>query len=214
MAMRYFWAHLSDVARQFAAVAFSDSAPAETLKLDPDRATQGSMPWLTPHSLEGYDPRDFEFLEPPQQRELQANVEVFQSVARQVGGKSPPSQERRRAAAVALIEILKLLKPHQFHDPEAFRIQVLLERELRDKLPSWVAGFHCETGTDVGDDEAVYIWLNLTKEGAEEKAGSREGMEVCEVVESAVRRLGILRWPYVWFRETPTLAAGPRRQRR
>jgi hypothetical protein len=199
-----FWLNLRTAARHLAPTVAVDSPRADSERLE--RALQSAALWLTPHSVEGYDPRDFAFLAPADIENLTRNVERFRAVAAQVPTGQPASEGRAREAWTALDEVLRLLRPHSFPDAESFKIQYSLEKELRGKLPPWVESFTSETGTDTSEDPALWIWLNVSDEAGKRLAAG-EGRAVREEVESAVRRLGIRRWPYVRF-QTPSELAG------
>ncbi len=98
------------------------------------------------------------------------------------------------------------LNGHQFPYLEAFQIQYRLERQLKGKLPAWIESFNCEIGTDVVGDPAVWVWLNVSQEAAANDLVVKEGEQVRDLVQTAVRRLRVGRWPFVRFRSLAELA--------
>src|SRR5207244_5250542 len=80
---------------------------------------------------------------------------------------STPSLHDALPIWAAFGEILRLLQPHRFRDAESFRTQTLLSRELRGEWPDWVTGLFCETGTDVGGDPAIWIWIRSEEHTSE-----------------------------------------------
>lgn len=207
MAIDLFWRNLRTAAGLFGPLA--ETADADAARLE--RALRGPALWLTPRSVNGFDVRDFDFLEPAQQEALGASVEKFRAVANQVSPKKPASASQKKEAGQAFLEILKILKPDQFIEADAFRIQTLLERELQGKLPSWVKGITCETGTDTGDDPAVWIWLHVTDEATDRGLVAKHAIGILEEAQSAFDRIGSHRWPYILFRNPSELPASGER---
>jgi hypothetical protein len=208
MAIVYFWANLWRAARHFAPALSADSPGIDASTLE--QALQGTSTWLTPRSVDGFDPGDFAFLEPAQQQALNHAVERFRTEASQVPTKNPPSPQQAKEAAAAFLEIVKLLQPNRFHDAETFRIQTLVERELQGKLPPWIESITCKTGIDVSDDPALWVWLNVSQDATAKKLITKEGRGIQEEVVAAIRRLGIPRWPYVRFQSLYELTEIPK----
>jgi len=210
MAIDVFWRNLRTAAGLFGPPSDSAGSPgADAARLE--RALHGAAPWLIPRSVNGFDVRDFDFLEPGQQEALRQAVERFRSVADQVSAKKPATASQKREAGQAFLEILEVLKPDQFIEADGFRIQTLLEKELRGKLPSWVKGISCETGTDTGDDPAVWIWLHVTDEATDRGLVAKHALGILDEVQSAFDRIGSHRWPYIRFRNPSELPASGER---
>jgi hypothetical protein len=204
MAIDDFWLNLRTAASLFAPTATADSARVDAGHVE--RMLRGAAMWLTPGSVDGFDPNDFRFLGEEQQETLRMSIERFRAAASQVPGNEPATRSQAEEGRAAFGEILRILQPHRFRDAESFRTQVLLERELRGQLPRWVTGLSCETGTDVVGDPAVWIWVEVTdaatKKGRIEKAG--QGLH--ERIAAAYRRVGGRRWPFIRFRSPDAFA--------
>src|ERR1700693_6283237 len=86
MALDYFWQNLRTAASLFgppAVSAYSAGVDTEDCGL----RFQSAAHWLNPRSVDGFDPKDFEFLEPEQQEALRQSVEAFRAVAATVPRK-------------------------------------------------------------------------------------------------------------------------------
>jgi hypothetical protein len=200
-----FWVNLRTAVRFLVPTVSTDSPSQDADYLE--RLLQSAAVWLTPRSVDEFEPQDFTFLDPADFEQLCRNVEAFRRVASQVSGDKPASPQQLQEAATAFEQIVRLLRPHQFLDFESFKIQYRLERALRGKLPHWIESFVCQTGTDVGNDPAVWVTLNVSQEAVDKELVVKEGRLVREVVDAAVRRLRVGRWPYVRFQSLDELAA-------
>jgi hypothetical protein len=177
-------------------------------------AQNGSTDWLTPGFLDDFDPQDFAFLEPSDRDQLMRNAETLRRIVSQLPGDRPASEQQLQEAETAVREMIRLLRVQEFLNLEAFKIQYRLERALVGKLPHWIENFVCETGTDVGDDPALWVILNVSQEAVDNDLVVKQGQQVRAVVEAAVRRLRIDRWPYVRFQSLDELAASRKGRRK
>lgn len=204
MAIDDFWLNLRTAASLYSPTVAADSPRVDTGYLE--RMLRGAVMWLTPRSVDGFDPNDFQFLDEDQQARLRAVVERFRAVASSVPGNQPATRPQAEEGRAAFAEILQILQPHRFRDAESFQTQVLLERGLRGQLPRWVTGLFCETGTDVGGDPAVWIWVEVTDDATTKGRIEKEGQGVHELISAAYRRIGGRRWPFIRFRSPDALA--------
>ena len=70
-------------------------------------------------------------------------------------------------------------------------------------LPAWVSGWQVETGIDVADEPAVWVWALLEDEEVDFAARSR----LRDMVRECVRqRAGDAVWAYVRFRDASEMA--------
>jgi hypothetical protein len=197
MAIDEFWRNLQTEASFYAA-----SATADAPYPDPSAVEQllrGAETWLTPQSADGFRIEDFAFLEEERRSVLQENVERFLDVARRVPANKRATRDQVGEGRAAFEAILGVLQPQRFRDAESFRTQVLLERELNGQLPPWVTGIFCETGLDLVGDPAIWIWVDVTDEAVKRKV-AKEGQAIHETIETAYRRIGGRRWPFIRFR--------------
>lgn len=65
--------------------------------------------WLTPLSVEGYDPADFADWPEIERRRLDAEVRAFLSIARQVPPNAPAPRDKSRQARGHLEEVIKIV---------------------------------------------------------------------------------------------------------
>jgi len=211
MAADEFWLNLRTSA-SLIAPSVSTDVPGQNAD-EVERRLREAAIWLTPGTVAGYDPEAFSFLASPERQQLSRAVSDFLDVARQVPGDGPASRPQLRQGWEAFQTLLRLLRPHQFTDFETFKIQYRLERELAGKLPPWVEGLACETGVDVADDPALWIWLNVSQEAVDNDLVIKEGPRVHDEVVRAARRLHTGRWPFVRFRSLAELAAAEKGRR-
>jgi hypothetical protein len=207
-----FWMNLRTAARVLEPT-LSGAIPGQDSS-EMEQARESASRWFTSRSVDDFDREDFAFLESDDLDRLSSNIDAFRRITSPVPGDRPASNSQIQEAWTALQEILRLLQPHEFPSPEGFQIQYRLERELRGKLPPWIESFVCETGTDVSEDPAVWVWLNVSQEAVDKDLVAREGQQVRDEVEAAVRRLRVERWPYVRFRSLAELASFQQGHRR
>jgi hypothetical protein len=198
MAIDDFWRNLQTAASLYAPSATTDSAHVDAGAME--QMLRGAVRWLTPRSVDGFRIEDFEFLEEEQRSILGESVERFLAVARQVPGNKPATPEQAEEGRAAFEAILRVLQPDRFKDAESFRTQVLLDRELEGKLPGWVTGISCETGLDLVGDPAIWIWVDVTDDATNRRKVAKEGQAIHETIETAYRRIGGRRWPFIRFR--------------
>jgi hypothetical protein len=203
MAIDDFWLNLRTAA-SFYAPSVAVDAPLDAGAVE--RMLRGAMMWLTPRSVEGFNEDDFAFLEEEQRATLRENVERFRTVASQVPAKKPATPEQVEQGQAAFGEILRILQPHRFRDAESLQTQILLERELRGKLPRWVTGISCETGLDLTDDPAIWIRVDVTDSATDKGLIEKHGLAIAEEIRSAYQRIGGRRWPFVRFRSPDAFA--------
>ena len=70
-------------------------------------------------------------------------------------------------------------------------------------LPAWVSGWQVETGIDVADEPAVWVWALLEDEEVDFAARSRLRDMVREFVR---QKAGDAVWAYVRFRDASEMA--------
>jgi hypothetical protein len=211
MPIDYFWQNLRTAASEFGPPAMSaDAAERDTDAWE--RRLQNPDRWLTPRSVDGFDPTDFDFLESEQREALRRSVEAFLAVAAAVPRKKAASPRQVREGGTAFSEILRILQPHRFWDADSFRIQTVLDRDLRGKLPSWVTGICCETGTDVGDDPAVWIYVRVTDAATEKGLIAKHWQEIDDQIKTALRKVERSRWPYIRYQNPSDLVDSEGRQ--
>lgn len=204
MAIDDFWRNLRTAASLVAPSATTDWLDADTGAVESH--LRAAMIWLTPRSVDGFDPNDFRFLDEDQQVALQESIERFRKVAEQVPGNKPATRLHAKEGRNAFGEILKLLQPHRFKDAESFRMQVLLERELKGQLPDWVTGIDCETGLDLSDEPAIWIWVHVTDDAVDKGKFAKQVLAIHDAVEAAYQRIGGRRWPFVRFQNPDAFA--------
>ena len=198
---------------QIAASLQTPRVQTDSSRLKPDqiqRTLRRACLWLTPATMQGFDPRDFTFLPKAEQVELQNGVEAFLRIAEQVPGNGPCTPQQQESAAKELQRVVKILRPDFNPDVEAFRMTKALEL-VRRLLPEEVVEVKHEFNTDWTGDEAVWIWVIMRDESADESDSFEKSKDIQEQIEVALRRTGAKRWPYVHFRtesEEQSVVAG------
>lgn len=155
--------------------------------------------WLTPKSVAGFDPADFAFLDPEEQKRLSDSVERFRGVARTVPATAPPTAAQIESALPPFREIVEMLDFERYGDAEAYRIGKRIERMIRDDRPEWVADLRFETGSDASGDPAVWVWVVMADEAAEGDGGTSNARAARALLDGAAREAAPDRWPYIRF---------------
>ena len=181
MALEEFWSHIQGAASNL-------------------RSTAQPPLWLKARTMAGFDIADFGFLEETERSALEAAVNRFLAVARQVTRKQPATPEQIAEATPALEEILRILDPTHYAHAEALRVQTLLRRELADDLPKWVTKLSCETRDDSLGEPGIWIWLDVTDDAVDKGYIEEHGMEVYQTVKDAFEDVGSRRYPFVRMR--------------
>jgi hypothetical protein len=147
--------------------------------------------WLSPGTVKGFDPRDFDDMPPDQLAELTANVERFRRVAERVPGDKPVPLDDLSEALPALRAIVDALQPN-IADPEGRRVSDALHKA---QFPDFVLGFDYRLDTDHMGDPVVWIWAIVHDGFEDDPAFVDKMLKVDETVRQAIRRDGIERWP-------------------
>jgi hypothetical protein len=148
--------------------------------------------WLTPATVEGFDPDDFGELSDEARERLARSVRAFRAIAEQASAEKSPSEDQVREASAHFIAILSTLERHL----EGFNLYHALKRQA---FPEIVRDFVIKTGDDSTGDPAVWVWVIL----ADRAAGSLAFEVLQEMrngVKAVLRRLKIDRYPYIRFR--------------
>ncbi len=153
--------------------------------------------WLTPKSVNGFNPADFPELGLDRQRELQSAVQDFLTVAKQVPPNEPASPEQLGNARVAFAKMLEILQPYLPSPSDADEV----EEALKDiPFPAWVVNWDYELGND--EDGAPAVWVNLfaDESTAPRKEFGRLALQMNASIQRALSAMGSRRWPYVRMR--------------
>jgi hypothetical protein len=167
----------------------------------PATAIQGALSradiWLTPKSVAGFNAADIPELGLDRQRELQAAVQSFLAVAKQVPADRPATAEQFGNASVAFAKIRQILEPYLSLPDEARNI----EKALRAvDFPAWVVNWDYEIGSD--SDGMAVVWVNMFVD-EQTVPGTRLGREAAELttkVRQAFANFKIDRWHHIRLR--------------
>jgi hypothetical protein len=157
--------------------------------------------WLTPATVEGFDPDDFKFLSPSERDELKKNVEGFRRVAETVPDDGPTTPEQVEEALPMLRRILEVLQPDRNPDVDYFRTAKILENlrlpyDVRDDVVRIIHEFD----TDWTGDPGVWVWVILKDEVAERPTFFGDTERIGKAIEVALLRQGIRLSPHIHFR--------------
>ena len=112
-----------------------------------------ALVWLTPKSVEGFDPEDFSELPERERDELSNAVAAFRDVASKVPGNMPATREQFKQALPSFVAILEKMKPYL----RGFRIYSMLKDS--PGFPDFVRDFAVRVGEDSTGDSAAWVWV-------------------------------------------------------
>jgi hypothetical protein len=152
--------------------------------------------WLTPATVEGYDPGDFAFVPQTEQDELKTSVEGFRKVAETVPDDGPATKEQIQEALPRFRRILEVLQLDRIPDVDGFRAVKLLESLRFPEIVKVIWEFD----TDVAGEPAIRVWAVMKDEVARRPGLYPKQVMIRDRIDVALRRLGI-RWrPYIGVR--------------
>jgi hypothetical protein len=194
MSFRDFWTNVR--------MASKLRSPRHTVDLPrPDAATieqtlRSADSWLTPKSVEGFDPGDFSFLSKKEHKHLVEQVSRFRKVVSKVQPDAPPTKDQLEEALPALVKIIELLDFHKYGDADAFCLGKQIEKLIQDRRPSMVAELRFKTGLDHAGDPGIWIWAILDDDGVSDEEFHKNANVVEKLLASASRSVAPERWPY------------------
>jgi len=198
VAPRDFWTNVRAGASFVAPQATADSPRLDSAAIE--NILKREVIWLTPKTVEGFDPKEFEFLSPAERASLTDAVDRFRDIARKVPPNKPATDEQIQQALPQFHRIVEILRPDKYADPDAFVIGKRVEQRLADHFPPSICELRFGTGEDTSGVPALWIWVVLKNEAAAKDVFSSNVRAVRELLEATVRELGTDRWPYVRFR--------------
>lgn len=184
---------------------FRVSADSPGLNADAERTAsvlRRATFWLTPKSVDGYDPNDFDFLPDEERERLTERVRQFREAASKAPDNAPATDEQIRDAMPKFDGVLEIVRPDKYADLDSFIVGKKIEREVSGKLPEWVRGLFFETGFDVSEEPALWIWVEVDDKALDEKEILRRFDSVREELRTAASRICPERWPFIRLRET------------
>ena len=164
--------------------------------------------WLNRRAIDGFDPRDFEFLPDDEREQLEASVATFRQATAKLSPKEPPTAAQLEQGAEAIEGILRILDPNRNYSPEFFRIKKILDAELDGKLPPQVETLGYEPTIDSEGDPALRVLVRLSDESAREGwLKEKQVGEIRDTIEAAYRWTGSTRFLFVNFQNTKLATA-------
>ena len=212
MAIKEFW-----ISVRAAASLMVPKAAVDSPRLDRDRIEKilrGATFWLTPGSIKGYDPKEFDFLSEDERTRLEEGVKEFKAVAASVPKNAPATDEQIDEGVTGFRKIIEVVRPDKYADFEAFVIGKKIENQVRDEMPDWVREMVFETGYDVGGEPGVWIWVEVEDFALEDEVLRDNAQLIREIVRRAADEVCPDRWPYVRFRTVSDQRPSPQVKRR
>ncbi len=156
---------------------------------------RNAVPWLTPATVEGFDPDDFTFLPQSERDERKTSVERFRKVAETVPDSGPATKEPIKEALPRFRRILETLRPDRIPDVDGFRAVKMLESL---QFPE-VVNVIWEFDTDATGEPAIRVWVVMKDEVAKRPGFFEKEVKIRDQIDLALRRLGLRWWPYIGF---------------
>lgn len=94
-------------------------------------------PWLTPDSVEGFDPDDFADWPEPEREKLRAEVEAFLEIARQIPPKTKAPKATVKQARKHLEAAIKIVRKRVLAEWLEAQEQMIQEAEAAAKAKGW-----------------------------------------------------------------------------
>lgn len=150
--------------------------------------------WLTPKSVKGFEPEDFQELDAGMRKELDDAVREFLGVASQVPATQPATPEQYHAAAAAFSKIMKLLEPYLVTPYEGERIE---EAMKAISFPEWVVNWEYEVTENSEGEPAVYFNVFIDEQNAPRSELGRFASKVTWQIRDVFFKSRVERLPYV-----------------
>jgi hypothetical protein len=166
MAIEEFWISVRTAAGLMVPKAAVDSPRLDRGRIE--TILRGATFWLTPGSVKGYNPKDFEFLSEEERTRLDEGMREFKAVAESVPRQGPATDEQIKDGVLGFSKIIEVVRPDKYADFDAFVIGKKIENLVRDELPDWVREMVFETGYDSSGAPALWIWVEVEDEAARE----------------------------------------------
>lgn len=93
--------------------------------------------WLTPLSVEGFDPADFADWPKEERERLQAEVEAFLAIAREVDPNAPAPKDLARRAREHLERVMKIVRDRLLPEWLEAQEKMLQEAEAAARAKGW-----------------------------------------------------------------------------
>jgi hypothetical protein len=168
------------------------ASAADTQAVD-DSAARAAV-WLRPQSVKGFDVSDFPELDDRQKAELQAAVDEFLQVAKQVRPETIVAPEQVAAAAPPFETILSILRRYLARSPDESSIEEALKNVL---FPPWVVNWDFELFRDDDDEPAIFLYLFIAPGDSPSMEMIRSMHEVRKSVRDALSAIRNERYPYL-----------------
>lgn len=161
---------------------------------------------LTSHTAEGFQKEAFvSFLTPSELDKLEQAVKEVRIVASELAADTVATAEQRKRALPHFQDIVSILAPDRFADPEAFVIGKKIEAKIAAKRPAKLDHLRFMSGSDSTGDPALWVWAyTKEKESGEydSKAFFAAVDEIAPVLKGAAEEVAPERWPYISYRST------------
>jgi hypothetical protein len=202
MALKDFWISV----KVGASLATPFRVIADAPRIDPEQiasAIAKTDAWLTPKTIQGFNPEDFSFLEAEEKDRLTTLVNDFLAIAKQVHPRGPATKEQVEQAKPIFQEIVETLEFDRFADAEAYRCGKTIEADPRYPKED-IEDIRYRTTTDSNGYPALRIMTYLTE--SEDQVFLNLAQHVRKQIRDIVEDLCAPYWPYVSTRTIDELA--------
>lgn len=108
VALGDFWLNVRRAARKVAPDVIAEGPKLDSAAIQ--QKLRDAVLWLTPKSVEGFDPSDFEFLSPAERKALTEAVKRFRQIAERVPPDKPATDEQIQQALPQFQRIVEILR--------------------------------------------------------------------------------------------------------
>lgn len=153
--------------------------------------------WLTPSSVNGFNPRDFLELSETQRDNLKENVRRFVEIAKNVPPTEPATKEQIQEAMQCFQEILSITEAYMPSGAELEDVRDALEAVA---FPDAVLTLDFELGIDSSGDPALWVWVFVDSDVAASAEFTQIATDIRQLLRDSLTAAGVTRWPYIRFR--------------
>lgn len=196
--IREFWISVRTAAKMMSPKVLVDSPKLDANEIA--RILDQADLWLCTSSVEGFEQADLDFLSDEERVKLCDCVEKFRMVADKVLPTGPATSKQVSEARPQFQGILEIVRPDKYGDPESFVVGKLLEQRLDGRFPDWVKDLRIESGFDSTGDSAIWIWVEIADEAANNRDLLKNYTSVQELLRRELKSIGEARWPYIRIR--------------
>jgi hypothetical protein len=159
--------------------------------------------WLTPFTVAGFRPEEFQFLPAEELKRLTDGVGGVQTVASELRPDQTATDEQRGRALPHFQAVVEVLEFDRYGDAPALILGKQIEQRLVPVWPPHLDHLRFRTGLDSTDDPALWVWAFVAEAGEFDDGRFLERADVIEdVLEPVARKMAPEGRLYLRFRST------------